>query len=211
MKYAAKFEKELDNLFRQRTHWLRHILVSPKPGPAPEFHRKELNDGIEKLQEIVLNALTAKIARKEFKKHAQAPAHKWKVKGHSKENKKQEFKEWLNHLNLDKGYIYVFWGKNRMPLYIGRTDKTGQHNRPIDHFNKDWFYKNRPVRIDIYQAKSNKFTPELECLAVHYFSPSQNTNKPAKRKYRKGCPLCEINKSIEDQLRDIFAFKKHSS
>lgn len=49
MAFSKSFERELNNLFRQRIDWLRRKLGTSTAGKPPEFGRKKVDAGIEKL------------------------------------------------------------------------------------------------------------------------------------------------------------------
>lgn len=80
MAFSKSFERELNNLFRQRTDWLRRKLGSSKAGKPPEFSRKKVNAGIRKLQAIASDALARKLAKSEFDEHV-ASRRNYHVKG----------------------------------------------------------------------------------------------------------------------------------
>jgi hypothetical protein len=202
MAYELSFKKELSKAFEKRTNWLRTSIFSKKPGKPPAFTRKTVNKTISKLQDIVSNALSSKLARTEFNNCSKRKMS-WHVKGRGPENKKVRFDEWFNNkFSGNKSVVYVFWGNNRC-IYVGRTGNGGE--RPSKHFEKHWF--NQVKRIDIYSARTATYNSKLECLAQHYFQPIKNKYKASKPKYMKSCPLCIIHKNIKKELRQIFRFK----
>jgi len=66
MAFSKTFERELNNLFRQRTDWLRRKLGAKGAGKPPKFGRKKVNAGIRRLQEKASDALARKLAKAEF-------------------------------------------------------------------------------------------------------------------------------------------------
>lgn len=67
--FSKQFEKTLDELFRQRTRWLRKELGVTKIGKPPIFSRRKVNEGIEKLQKLASDAFSHKLAKSEFEEH----------------------------------------------------------------------------------------------------------------------------------------------
>jgi hypothetical protein len=202
MAFSKQFEKALDELFKQRTHWLRANLGFAKPGKPPKFSREKVDKGIDHLQELASKAFSRTLARTQFNKHVKRRKN-WFVKGHGWEEKKKLFKNWYIKLNLKKGYVYAFWSQNKECLYVGKTGSGGA--RPTHHFEKLWFA--RVKRVTVYAVKSKSQIPKLECLAIHRFQPTINKKKAAKKKWTKACPLCRIHRSIKSELRRIFRFR----
>jgi hypothetical protein len=202
MAFSKAFEKELNNLFEQRTYWLRQKLGTTGAGKPPGFDRKKVKSGIRKLQEIASHALAGKLAKAEFKKYVTSRRRNYRVKGWGVEDKKARFGAWFERFSKRKGLIYVFWSGRRC-VYVGRTGSRGV--RPSSHFDKAWF---TPVtRVTIFDVSRKSHIPKLECLAIHHFQPSQNKNKAAKGKWTKACPLCTTHMYIRDELHNIFRFK----
>jgi len=201
MAFHKQFELALDNLFKQRTHWLRHNLGLKKPGKLPKFDRKKVDKGITKLQELASKAFSRSLAKEHFKEHIKQKKS-WKIKGRGTDNKKKLFNQWYKKLNIKKGCVYLIQCGKKY-LYVGRTDTSG--NRPQDHFIKKWFPNKG--RITIFEIKGQSHIPQIECLAVHYFQPLKNVNMPASKKWKKACPLCERLKVIKEELRKIFKLK----
>ncbi len=203
MAFSKAFERKLNNLFHQRTHWLRAELGSSGAGKPPEFGRKKVAKGIRDLQLIASDALVHKLARTEFEQHV-ASVKNYHVKGHGPYDKKRRFEAWYKpRFRKAKAVVYAFWGKSKGCIYVGRTGSHG--TRPSAHFEKFWFSSVR--RVTIFSVKGSSHVPKLECLAIHRYQPSRNRNKAATKKWTKACPLCTTHKYIENELRDIFRFK----
>jgi hypothetical protein len=203
MAFSKSFERELNNLFRQRTDWLRRKVGTRTAGKPPKFGRKKVNAGIRNLQELASNALAHKLAKSEFNDHV-ASRKNYHVKGHGRDDKKAEFEKWFDdRFGKTKGLVYAFWGNHKKCIYVGRTGSHG--SRPSSHVEKFWF--SGVKRIKIFDIRGKSHIPKLECLAIHYFQPTRNKNSAATKKWTKACPLCEIHKHIEDELRDIFRFR----
>ncbi|HEY1663201.1 MAG TPA: hypothetical protein VGI03_12345 [Verrucomicrobiae bacterium] len=113
MAFSKTFERELNNLFRQRTDWLRRKLGERGVGKPPKFSRKKVNAGIKKLQEFASDGLADKLAKLEFDEYITS----WKnyhVKGRGYDGKRRNFEKWfaVNFKNT-KGLIYAFWGEQK--------------------------------------------------------------------------------------------------
>jgi hypothetical protein len=201
--FSKDFERELDNLFRQRTHWLRVELVSSRPGKPPQFNRQKVDKGIERLQRIASDALAGRLARTEFEKHVQLRKN-WHVKGRGLDDRKARFERWFaSCFPQSSGCLYAFWNRKGRSEYVGRSGSGG--SRPSSHFDKFWFAHVK--RVTIFQIPSASHIPKLACLAIHHFQPLRNKNKASIRKWTKSCPLCDTHRYIEEELRRIFRFK----
>src|SRR5712692_9118329 len=105
MAFSKSFDSELNNLFRQRTDWLRRKLGTKTMGKPPQFGRKKVNAGILKLQAIASDALAHKLAKSEFNQHV-ASRKKYQVKGRGHDDKKEMFEKWFDaHFGKTKGLI----------------------------------------------------------------------------------------------------------
>jgi len=202
MAFSKQFVKTLDELFRQRTHWLRLVLGLAKPGKPPKFNKQKIDTAIKKLQEMALDAFARNLAKTEFEKHVVKPKS-WHIKGHGND-KKKNFKKWYNDKISAENCIYIFWGKDRKEcLWVGKT--CSGSSRPSFHFDKIWFLKAK--RVTIYPVQSKSQIPKLECLAIHRFRPIYNKNRAATKKWAKTCPIHKIHRSIQIELRSIFRLR----
>lgn len=201
MAHITKFEKKLDQLFFDRTFSLRSELGLIKKGPRPTITRKKIDKTIGDLQDLTSTILANGLARREFAENAGKKKGR-QISGRGWKNQKDNFEEWFKKtFPKSKDLVYVFWRRKKC-VYVGRTGSGG--SRPSSHFNKKWC---QVTRIDIYPTKSKSQTPKLECLAVHRFGPKVNDYRPSKRKWTKKCPLCEVHKHIEADLKKIFRIK----
>ena len=201
MAYLTAFEKKLDQLFFDRTYELRSKLGMKKPGPKPHLTKGKIDKAIHDLQHLVSNSLAKDYQEKEFKKNAGHKKRR-KIIGKGWKNRKKAFEQWFKkNFRKQNELVYVFWNKKRC-VYVGRTGKGG--SRPSSHFSKIWCHV---TWIDLYPVKSETNLPKLECLAVHRFKPSVNTNLPSKKKWTKKCPLCDIHNQIKADLKKIFKIK----
>ncbi len=204
MSRAATFNRELDNVFRKRSHWLRTVLRGPRPGPPAKLKRRHLERAVAKLQGIAAEAFATALARKEFKRSVRQRKswHAKRGKGFRFEQRQRAFNQWYDDHITSQSCIYVFWARWRC-VYVGRTTRGGR--RPSSHFDRAWF---RPVtRVDVYETTGRRVLPALECLAIHRFQPVRNKFRAQERRWTRKCPLCALHRDIERELRDIFRFR----
>lgn len=200
MAHRKQFENVLKELFKRRTNWLTGEVFSRRPGKPPSFSRRILNSKINELQKIVSHAFARTIAKDEFTKCVTCNKS-WHIRGRGPEEKGNNFKKWLGrYFSNSKNLVYIFWGNRNRCIYVGRTN-SGLH-RPVSQFDKHWIHKAK--RIDIYLTKSYKDIPKLECLAIHRFEPLHNRQKAATKDWTSKCPLCQIHKWVEYELKNIF-------
>ena len=123
MAFSNLFERKLDKMFLQRTHWLRKELSSTQAGKPPKFSRQNVDSGIDELQEIASKALAQKLAKKEFDNHVTTRKN-YQVKGRGFEDKKNKFKKWFEvEFPKIKSLIYAFWGEWE-EVYVCRSHRT---------------------------------------------------------------------------------------
>lgn len=201
MKYQTQFNKVLEKLWRRRVVWLHGAISGRKPGPPLKFDGPRRERAIEKLQQIASNALSRKLAKREFEKAACKKT--WFKKGHGVDAKKEEFDNWRRRkITEDRGKVYVFFAKRKC-LYVGRT--RGRGGRPKAQFRKDWFKK--ATRIVVYSEKHRRNLSRLECLAIHHFDPRKNKIRASRGRWTMKCPLCKIHKEIRSEVRQIFSLR----
>ena len=200
----AEFNRELDELYKIRTDWLRHILGESRKGPEPIFDRKRVNRAIRRLQKIASETLAKDYAEFEFSGRVEKKSswHITRAKGFDRDTKKRSFNKWYEKKFRHHNCIYTFWGDSRC-LYIGKTEKGAR--RITSHFDKHWF--NQATRIDVYLPSGVRDLPILECLAIHRFKPKYNKTRAEEKKYAAICPLCIVTRSIEIELHRIFALR----
>jgi ribosomal protein L33 len=59
----------------------------------------------------------------------------------------------------------------------------------------------------VWQVRSRTKLPSAECLAVHLFNPTKNTNKPAKVKWGRKCPICRRHDELKGDLDSLLRLK----
>ena len=201
---ALEFHRELDDLFERRTSWLRKVVDKGIKTKPQVFNRQRRRGGIVRLKSLATECLSGAMSNREFaatidkKKQWRCTRHK----GWLREQKRKHFDRWFQKNIPFENCIYIFW-KGPKCEYVGRTMKG--KGRPQDHFVKYWF--NGTTRIDIFSTSQASQVPKLECLAIHRFHPRQNGKKASIPKWAKKCPVCEVHKLIELELKDIFALK----
>jgi len=200
----TQFEDALSRLLKQRTFLIERAAGLEKRGKPPKINRQKLEKTIKRLQNLAMKIRRREIVR-EFGKCV-SERHQWhpkKGKGWGISQKKRSFGQWMDERIKNANYIYMFWS-NRICEYVGRSIQG--RTRPQSHFEKHWF--SRVSRIDIWSVRKKSDVPKLECLAVHQFQPTRNKIRPAERKWTKKCPICQMARTIESELRDIFRLKK---
>lgn len=204
MSREGDFRRELDDLNRRRTDWLRHCLSGGRPGRPPEFSRKTVNKALKNLSQLAEDALAKNLARTEFAARVEE-RRRWfnrKRKGWGRDAKKKNFVKWYNAKVRHRRAIYAFWSEERC-LYVGKT-KNGA-GRIASHFTAFWF--GRVTRVDVYAVSGDRDLPILECLGIHRFQPTYNKSKAEQKKWTAKCPLCKLQKDIAAQLRKIYILR----
>jgi len=204
MARANQFNHALNDLFKRRTVWLRSILEQPKRGAPTKLTKFHIKNYILKLQRLASDSLSHDLAKDEFENGVRQRKswHLTKSKGWGYRQKKQSFNTWFNDHISGKNCIYVCWNK-RDCIYVGKTTKGPR--RISGHFEKIWF--NKVTRIDVYESRGRRYLPALECIAVHRFQPKENRSKAETKKWTRKCPLCDIHKNIEHELKAIFRLR----
>src|SRR5437016_4278403 len=105
MAFSRTFERELDNLFVRRTHWLRQKLGRKGARKPPQFSRTTVNKAVAKLQLIASDALADKLAKVEFETHVSLRKN-YHVAGRGVRDKKKRFEVWFKkNFSKTKGLI----------------------------------------------------------------------------------------------------------
>lgn len=200
-----RFDEELEELFRRRTHWVRSKVREPTVGKPPTFARKHVNAAIKRLNDLTEASLLKEHAVQSLSDiyDEKRQWHVTRSKGWRAERKGRAFLEWYDERGLSTNCVYVFWARKNC-RYVGRT--LNGKNRPQTHFHKKWFHG--ATRIDIYHSATKRDIPKLECLATHRFKPMYSKIKPARRKWYSRCPICEAQRMIRKDVRSMFRFRK---
>jgi hypothetical protein len=204
MSTAAQFRRELDRLFRRRTHWLRTLFEGPRPGPRAVLSRRHVRKAIVRLQDLASEAWAQDLARDEFENATEFRCswHPRRGKGRGTDAKREAFNDWFDE-NVGPGHcVYVFW-RNRHCIYVGKTAGSGR--RISSHFDKFWFML--VTRVDVYAVSGKRALPALECLAIHRFQPLRNKFRAERRKWTRRCPLCQFHREIERELQTMFRLR----
>jgi len=197
------FTRELNALFERHIHWILRAVGGTATKKPPHFKRATVDKAIGKLQQIASECIADKQARDEFS-HLVILKKQWHVRGHGVSKKKKLFSIWFGETITHSNYVYIFWGKQRKCLYVGKTENG--KGRPEGHFSKYWF--GAAKRIDIHAVSARTQVLKLECLAKHRFAPKYNKIDPPTKKWYKKCPVCKVHSDIHDQMRRIFGIKK---
>ncbi len=195
-----QYNQKLNELFADRTHWLR-TAVKKIQGRPPKSTNLKINRVINHLQDIAEEILVRKVSNKAFDKTVSQRKiwHVTKSKGWGRDQKKKSFNSWFDKNISYKNYVYVFWTRNKCK-YVGKS--IAGSTRPQNHFEKYWF--GNVTKINIYSTSQPRQIPKLECLAMHRFNPSENKNNPPFSKWDKSCPICETTGNIQKEIKAIF-------
>jgi hypothetical protein len=199
---ALEFNRHIDLLFNQRTHWLRREVKSTDRKKPPKFNRAKVDKAIDHLQDLASECIASTRAKKEFEELV-VQKKQWHVKGHGVQQKQRSFATWFDQHIKYRNLIYIFWNHKKC-LYVGKTEKG--KGRPESHFSKFWFGKAN--RVDIHAVSAPTQVLKLECLAKHRFKPVYNQIDPPTKKWYKKCPVCAVHTLIHDEMRQIFGLKK---
>jgi len=200
---AVTFDRHLQKLFDDRTHWLRRQVRKPGRGKAPSLNRAKVDRAIHRLQSLAedyqLNSHAIARLRGLYKLKKQ-----WHTsnKGWGIDQKRKAFVQWFDKNIRHDNCVYVFWAKRKC-RYVGRT--LAGKNRPQSQFQKYWFLG--VTRVDIYASQGAREIPKLECLATHLFQPIYSKVKPAAQKWFSKCPICETRRLIRSELKAIFRLR----
>ena len=204
MRAAIAFDRTLQKLFTDRTHWLRAQVRTPKRGKAPGFNKKKVEKSIEKLKALATRCLLRGHAIDGLNQLYDLKKQ-WHVssgKGRGVDEKRKAFAAWFGKSIHYKNCVYVFWAKRRC-RYVGRTLKG--KNRPHSHFEKWWFPG--VTRVDVYAARGKKNISKLECLTTHRFQPVYSKIKPSGLRWNTRCPICELHREIRSEVKSTFRLR----
>ena len=195
-----QYNQKLNELFADRTHWLRTV-VKKIQGRPPKSTNSKINRAINHLQDIAEEILVRKVSNKEFDKTVSQRKrwHVTKSKGWGRDKKKESFNSWFADNIHYENYVYVFWVNNKCK-YVGKS--IAGRTRPQNHFEKHWF--GSVTKINIYSTSQPRQIPKLECLSMHRFNSSENKNNPSFSKWDKPCPICETTSDIRKEIKSIF-------
>jgi hypothetical protein len=101
-----------------------------------------------------------------------------------------------------RGYVYSFWRGDECS-YVGRTD--GGSRRFAQNDERERF--RRSGRLTILLPWHLADLDRLECLAVHYFEPTENEYMPSLRRYKRKCPICSQLQKISRDLNRLFRLR----
>lgn len=205
---SREFDKKLHSLLKTRVYSLK-ARVWPRIGKPPQVTRSRLKKTIRELQDLATETLLkAESSKRIFSEYQHKKQwHLKRGKPLRKTAKKAAFKKWYEKHVTTRNCVYVFWqikrGNRPKCLYVGRTIN-GKH-RPIAHFKRRWFGK--ATRIDVYGFDRKRGVPRFECMKTHRYNPTQSKIIPARKKYYARCPICETNRAIKSEIKDLFRLR----
>ena len=202
-KLAAKFDRELSDLFDDRIHQIRSY-VWPTRGAAPKVTKTRVKESIARLQALAERAvIRAKDGKRVFSGYDHKKQwHPKKGKGVGRPEKARQFKLWYDKNITTKNCVYVFWARKKC-LYVGRT--LNGKGRPSSHFEKHWF--SAATRLDIFSFDRKREVPRFECMFTHKHRPSRSKMKPSKKKYYARCQVCEARELVSQEVKWLFRLK----
>jgi len=200
---ATQFDDELFGLFQARTHALR-ASIWPSPGPGVHITKQKVRRAIKRLTSLSEAALLrSKHVRRLLKNFDYRKQwHVTKSKGHGRDAKRRNFKQWYERKITTRNCVYALWNGKRC-LYVGRT--LNGKGRPTHHFDRHWF--GAVSRVDVFAFDRKRGVPRFECLFTHRHEPSYSTIRPASKKYYLRCPICENSKEIRREVKALFRLR----
>lgn len=202
----TRFDEALARLLGLRTYAIKSE-VWPRQGRPPLFQRRTVEVALSNLSDITEQALLRSDHRisplfKDFDSK-----HQWRNgpgKGRGYRAKRTSFKAWYAERVKVKNCVYVFWSRQNVCLYVGRT-LNARGTRPTDHFRKEWFKQVK--RIDVYKFERRRDVPRFECLLTHKLDPRHSGMTPSNKKYYSRCPICEQQKLVRRHVKRLFRFR----
>ena len=125
-------------------------------------------------------------------------------KGLRGERKYETLEERLGRERRHPNLVYIFWGGHRKCPKVGRSDKGLQRlEAQRDH---KYFRDARRITLFFSTRKKKSTLPALECALTHLYAPSPSYTrvKPARRKFRQECFVCNLQHDIKSRIRTIF-------
>ncbi len=198
MALRTEFLSRLRRLMERRTDAIRRIVI-PSKGIPKKMDRKIRDRLRVDLLDSASQILVKESAKKEFKKLISRRRLHF-ISGWGIENRFSDLYSFARR-NLKGPIIYSFW-KGRKCLYVG---KGKSHRRLRGYRNSHYLIAADSVRVR--SVKSRNKLPSAECLAVHLFNPTKNTNKPAKVKWGRKCPICKRHDELKSDLDSLLRLK----
>jgi hypothetical protein len=188
--------QKINEIAHEKTVWLDEIgsdlsLIKPSRR-SKENLEIAINNVLECLQDemrtIVAHLLFHDLVGKSFYFLIKQPV--------KNEEAKEKFIQKLRQ-DTHENFIYVFWGKHKKCLYVGRTTKG--INRPANHFLSYWLKD--AGKVEIFPILNKKNLNKAECLAIHFFQPEINKTKFASIVGKSPkCPVCNQLRLVKKEL-----------
>jgi len=202
MSFEKQFEKTLDELWKRRTSKIRSLVIHAGRGKRARFDRdireKLLGDLLALSTQILLKR---KDIQDKFEKgFGETRYHK--IRGRGYLNRYRNIYEWAKTEFPRDSLLYIFW-KKRTCLYVGKAPSYLR----LRAYKKSKYLK-EATRIQIRLVPSKSELARQECLAIHYYNPKDNKNKPPKQPWGKSCPICSSHDTIRREILALFTMKK---
>jgi ribosomal protein L33 len=198
MALTKEFDRLLEQVMERRTDAMRRIVI-PTRG-APKKMNKRVRDGLRaRLLDSASEILVREKAWKEFQELA---THRQlrHIAGYGIRGRFDNLYSWARK-SLRGHVIYSFW-KGKSCLYVG---KGKSYKRLIAYKNSHYLMV--ADSLEAWQVRSPSKLASAECLAVHFFRPRLNENKPAKVKWGKKCPVCRRHDELKEDLDSLLRLK----
>ena len=159
---ALAFNRQLEDLFHRRTHWLRALVSKPGSGRAPNLNRAPVTRGILRLQELASECLATQFARREFNDEV-SQRKRWHItasKGRGWRNKQRAFGEWYaNEIDCQRTIAQAQLPEYRVSVRSSKTvvvvfvNVYGDFQTP----NPSWIWPGRPQGLsDAWEWKRRR-------------------------------------------------------
>lgn len=200
MGYKNKFEKGLNKLWKyHRDNFLAIVEGERRRKMSREKREK-------KIQNLSNLAVETMIRNKKIRRELNQTTERIKRLEIPKGNLQKRFNRFFQRAIKkirNRKFIYIFWGKEKKCLYVGKSAKG---IRRLQGYRRSIIFKEaRRVEIRVPVAKG---LVKLECMAIHILKPKYNEIKAAKTKYTRKCPICKNTRRIKKELRSVFAIKR---
>jgi hypothetical protein len=193
----------LEEMWSRRASRLLRTVGERTRGRVPGFSRDFIQAKIVEIQdlagEFLIPSLRRRIAHEAHQRRVRFPN---RVRRTEKWNVLRTVLARGRHVSA-KHFVYVIWGRDRRCLKVGRSD-TGLNRL---YGQRDASYFRDSQRITLYFPVSAKRLPALECRLTHLFRPDLYRVKPAQRKYRTKCEVCQLQRRVKREVESMFPLK----
>jgi ribosomal protein L33 len=198
LSFAKQFVTSLNQLIDRRTDRIRRLVI-PSKGPTKKFDKARRDQMRNSILESASRVLVRKRAWEEFQELV-GPRSLRLIRGRGDSGRFNHIYGWASK-RFESPIIYSFW-RGKKCLYVG---KGSSYRRLAGYKNNTLLSKSDC--IEVWPVRSKRRLPAAECLAVHYFRPSENENKPARVKWGRKCPICRRHDELREELDSLHRLK----